>query len=214
MDGFRYGLAQEIFGVFFQLHQYMALMVCALYSVPSMRTLPSVPIWRFTELIGALRFVTACRLALSPTSRSPFFVKATMLGVVMPPGGSGDDDRRLIFHNRHTAVCCSQINSDYLSHRLISSFPLSLFLCIVRFYCLAAAEHTEKLRQAQTLADASHALGIILKFFPVLPVFCACLAQDVQGTAVDIRGRVHLERLLDLLYGQHLPAEPMICQCT
>ena len=70
---------------FFSCISTMALMVCALYSVPSMRTLHSVPIWRFTELIVRSGFVTACRLALSPTSRSPFFVKATMLGVVMLP---------------------------------------------------------------------------------------------------------------------------------
>ena len=67
----------------------MALIVCGLYSFPSIFTLQSVPIWRFTELIVRSGLVTACLLALSPISLSPFFVNATTLGVVMLPDAPG-----------------------------------------------------------------------------------------------------------------------------
>ncbi len=41
--------------------------------------------WRFTERAVRSMFVTACRLATSPTSTSPFFAKATTEGVVLAP---------------------------------------------------------------------------------------------------------------------------------
>ncbi len=43
------------------------------------------PIRRFTAKSVPVGFVTAWRLALWPTSRSPFFAKATMEGVVRAP---------------------------------------------------------------------------------------------------------------------------------
>ena len=67
----------------------MALIVWGLYSVPSIRMLHFVPICRFTELMVRSVFVTACRRAASPTSRSPFLVKAATLGVVVPPEEAG-----------------------------------------------------------------------------------------------------------------------------
>src|SRR4051812_3738850 len=41
--------------------------------------------WRFTERMVRSMLVTACRLATSPTSTSPFLAKATTLGVVREP---------------------------------------------------------------------------------------------------------------------------------
>ncbi len=43
------------------------------------------PMWRFTERIVRSMFVTAWRLATSPTRTSPFFANATTLGVVREP---------------------------------------------------------------------------------------------------------------------------------
>src|ERR1700759_4922344 len=43
------------------------------------------PMWRFTERIVRSTFVTAWRLATSPTRTSPFLAKATTLGVVREP---------------------------------------------------------------------------------------------------------------------------------
>ena len=43
------------------------------------------PMWRFTERIVRSTFVTAWRLATSPTSTSPFLANATTLGVVREP---------------------------------------------------------------------------------------------------------------------------------
>ena len=40
---------------------------------------------RFTEKIVFVGFVTACRFAAWPTTRSPLLVKATTLGVVRAP---------------------------------------------------------------------------------------------------------------------------------
>ena len=42
---------------------------------------------RVMEKIVFSGFVTACRLATWPTSRSPVLVKATTDGVVLPPSG-------------------------------------------------------------------------------------------------------------------------------
>ena len=41
--------------------------------------------WRLTERIVRSTFVTACRLAISPTSGSPDLANATTDGVVRPP---------------------------------------------------------------------------------------------------------------------------------
>src|SRR5690242_15482449 len=43
------------------------------------------PMWRLTERIVRSTFVTACRLATSPTRTSPFLANATTLGVVREP---------------------------------------------------------------------------------------------------------------------------------
>src|SRR2546423_10756532 len=43
------------------------------------------PIKRFTAYTVFDAFVTACRLAICPTNRSPLSVKPTTLGVVRPP---------------------------------------------------------------------------------------------------------------------------------
>ena len=62
-----------------------ALICCALNFLSSILTVQSVPIWRLTERIVRLTLVTACRLATSPTSTSPFLAKATTDGVVRDP---------------------------------------------------------------------------------------------------------------------------------
>src|SRR6476660_6370395 len=41
-----------------------------------------VPMWRLTDRMVRSTLVTACRLATSPTSTSPFLANATMEGVV------------------------------------------------------------------------------------------------------------------------------------
>ena len=58
---------------------------CGVYFLPSISTVQSVPMWRLTERIVRSTFVTACRLATSPTSGSPLLAKATTDGVVRPP---------------------------------------------------------------------------------------------------------------------------------
>src|SRR6476660_8881090 len=45
----------------------------------------SVPMWRLTERMVRSTLVTAWRLAISPTSTSPFLLNATTDGVVRPP---------------------------------------------------------------------------------------------------------------------------------
>src|SRR6478736_2732095 len=44
-----------------------------------------VPMWRLTDRMVRSTLVTACRLATSPTSTSPFLANATMDGVVREP---------------------------------------------------------------------------------------------------------------------------------
>ncbi len=58
---------------------------CGLKSLPSSWIFQSVPMWRFTERMVRSTFVTAWRLATSPTSTSPFLAKATTDGVVRAP---------------------------------------------------------------------------------------------------------------------------------
>ena len=58
---------------------------CAVYFVPSMSTVQSVPMCRLTEETVRSTFVTACRLATSPTRTSPFLEKPTTEGVVRAP---------------------------------------------------------------------------------------------------------------------------------
>jgi hypothetical protein len=63
-----------------------ALISWAVYFLPSMSSdFQSVPMWRLTERMVRSTLVTAWRLAISPTSTSPFLVKATTDGVVRPP---------------------------------------------------------------------------------------------------------------------------------
>ena len=50
-----------------------------------MSTVQSVPMWRLTERMVRSTLVTACRLATSPTSTSPFLANATTDGVVRAP---------------------------------------------------------------------------------------------------------------------------------
>src|SRR5215204_4841389 len=50
-----------------------------------MSTFQSVPMWRLTDRMVRSTFVTAWRLATSPTSTSPFFANATIEGVVREP---------------------------------------------------------------------------------------------------------------------------------
>src|SRR6185312_5221369 len=50
-----------------------------------MSTVQLVPMWRLTERMVRSTLVTACRLATSPTSTSPFLANATLEGVVRLP---------------------------------------------------------------------------------------------------------------------------------
>src|SRR4030095_4074183 len=58
---------------------------CGVYFLPSMSPVHLVPISRFTERMVRSGLVTACRLATSPTSTSPFLANATIDGVVRDP---------------------------------------------------------------------------------------------------------------------------------
>ena len=58
---------------------------CGVYFLPSISVFQSVPMWRLTEAMVRSTFVTAWRLAVSPTSVSPSLVKATTDGVVRKP---------------------------------------------------------------------------------------------------------------------------------
>ena len=63
-----------------------ALISCGVYFLPSISSvLQSVPMWRLTERMVRSAFVTAWRLAISPTSTSPPLENATTEGVVRPP---------------------------------------------------------------------------------------------------------------------------------
>src|SRR5438128_7149604 len=66
-----------------------ALICCGLKSLPSRLIFQSVPMWRLTERTVRSTFVTAWRLATSPTSTSPFLAKATTDGVVRAPSALG-----------------------------------------------------------------------------------------------------------------------------
>ena len=66
--------------------------------------------------------VMACLFAVSPTSLSPFFVNATTDGVVLAPFCVSDYGRFSTFQYSDTAVCCSQINSNYFAHFYYLSF--------------------------------------------------------------------------------------------
>ena len=57
----------------------------AVYALPSIFALQVVPIWRFTDRKVRSGFVTAWRLATSPTSTSPALLNATIDGVVLAP---------------------------------------------------------------------------------------------------------------------------------
>ena len=63
-----------------------ALICWGVNDLPSISSFQSVrPISRFTDRTVRSTFVTAWRLATSPTSTSPFLAKATTLGVVRLP---------------------------------------------------------------------------------------------------------------------------------
>src|SRR5262245_22180996 len=62
-----------------------ALICWAVNFLLSILTFQSVPIWRLTDRMVRSTLVTACRLATSPTSTSPFLAKATTDGVVRAP---------------------------------------------------------------------------------------------------------------------------------
>ena len=60
-------------------------------------------------------FVTACRLATWPTSRSPFLEKATTEGVVRLPSGLVRTRRAVALHDRHHRVRRAQVDADDLA---------------------------------------------------------------------------------------------------
>src|SRR5690348_11799646 len=66
-----------------------ALISCAAYFLPSMSTVQSVPMWRFTERIVRSGLVIAWRFATSPTRTSPVLENATTDGVVRAPSAFG-----------------------------------------------------------------------------------------------------------------------------
>src|SRR6202035_5647134 len=61
----------------------------ALYFLPSMSTVQSVPMCRLTERMVRSGLVMAWRLATSPTSTSPDLANPTTDGVVRPPSALG-----------------------------------------------------------------------------------------------------------------------------
>lgn len=79
--------------------------------------------WRLTEKMVLSAFTAACLRAMSPTSCSPCFVKATTEGVVLPPCAGGDDDGVSILHDSSAAVCGAKINADDCAH--VQSFLLN-----------------------------------------------------------------------------------------
>ena len=58
---------------------------CGVYFLLSISVFQSVPMWRLTDAMVRSTFVTAWRLAVSPTSVSLSLVKATTDGVVRKP---------------------------------------------------------------------------------------------------------------------------------
>ena len=62
---------------------------CAVYFLPSISVVQSVPMWRLTEEMVRSTLVTAWRLAISPTRTSPVLEKATTEGVVRAPSALG-----------------------------------------------------------------------------------------------------------------------------
>ena len=62
---------------------------CAVYFLPSMSIVQSVPMWRLTERMVRSGLVMAWRLATSPTRTSPVLEKATTEGVVRAPSELG-----------------------------------------------------------------------------------------------------------------------------
>ena len=71
-------------------------------------------------------FVTACLAAASPVSRSPFFVNATILGVVVAPVALGMITGVSFSTTETTTVGSSEIDSDHSAH-----FHLLLNLLII-----------------------------------------------------------------------------------
>ena len=65
--------------------------------------------------------VSACRLAICPTSRSPLLVKATMEGVVLAPFWLGMTCAVSAFHHDNAGVFRAEIDSHQLA-QCFSSF--------------------------------------------------------------------------------------------
>ena len=61
----------------------------AVYLVPSMSTVQSSPMWRFTDRMVRSGLVIAWRFATSPTRTSPVLENPTTDGVVRPPSALG-----------------------------------------------------------------------------------------------------------------------------
>ena len=93
---------------------------CALYALPSMSIVQSVPMWRLTERIVRSGLVIAWRLATSPTSTSPVFENATTDGVVRAALGVGDDGGLARLEHRDDRVGGAEVDADGLGHGVAS----------------------------------------------------------------------------------------------
>src|ERR1700704_1489792 len=93
-------------------------------------------------LIG---FVTACRLAGCPTSRSPSLVNATMEGVVRIPSAFSIS-RAALPSMTATRVRRSQVDFDDFTHH---ETPLSLLLLLFPFVIWSHSATTGRLRRAR-----------------------------------------------------------------
>ena len=74
---------------------------------------------RLIEKIVLVGFVTACRLAICPTRRSPSFVKPTTDGVVRPPSAFGNHDRVATLEHGHDGVRGAEVDTDHLVCHLL-----------------------------------------------------------------------------------------------
>ena len=72
--------------------------------------------WRLTERMVRSTLVTACRLATSPTSTSPFLAKATTDGVVRDALGVGDDGGLATLEDGDDGVGRPEVDADRTCH--------------------------------------------------------------------------------------------------